>query len=141
MSIKKVSSLVALALSLLVAPISGQEIPKNLGIPKRFENYQTEGYMLPFQNIYLDGSSFIVQPYSLSEFGEVAVEEVYQVLAFNRWGGVVITKHPLFYNFDLNGNGLFENEEVLIDKKRDGLNGNEEWAWITMMMKKNSSEI
>ena len=34
--------------------------------------------------------------------------------------------HPWIYVFD-GGNGVFETSEVLVDEKRDGLNGNEKW--------------
>ena len=36
---------------------------------------------------------------------------------------------------------IIENEEVLMIKKADGLNGNEKWAWINMGAKKDLSEI
>jgi len=141
---KKVSSLIAFILGISVATVSAQEFPKNLGIPKRFENYQTKGYMLASHNIYINEYFLHVQPYSLGEYGKPDVEEVYEILGSNKNGNIMnISEHPLFYNFDLNNNGKFEDEEILMDEKGDGLNGNEEWLWMMKkrMMEEGSSKI
>jgi len=144
MIIKKISSLILLTLGILTMPISAQEFPKNLGIPKRFENYQTKAHMLASHNIYINEYFLHVQPYSLGEHGKPDVEEVYEILGSNENGNIMnISEHPLFYNFDLNNNGRFEDEEILMDEEGDGLNGNEEWLWMKMkrMMEEGSSKI
>ena len=134
MTITKVSSLLVLVLGLLGTPLLGQEIPPNLGIPRRFENYETKGRMLPPKNIHLDGDPFYIQRYSLGKDGKADVEEFYQVLGTNKSGSVITAKNPLLYSFDLNNNGQVDDDELLVDIERDGLNGNEEWGW--MMMKR-----
>jgi len=130
--IKKIGSIVVL--SILGVTVSAQEIPKNLGIPKRFDDYQIKGYVHEPKNIRTDDGFFLyVQAYSLDETEKVDVEEVYEILWSNESGSVVETEpNPVYYNFDLDSSGEIENNEILIDPRRDGLNGNEKWAWRIM---------
>jgi hypothetical protein len=41
--------------------------------------------------------------------------------------GILLASYPMFYAFDLNHNNTLEPDEVLIDDKMDGINGNERW--------------
>ena len=83
--------------------------------------------MLPKKG-YIDigGYNFRVRAYSLDGRGKMDVKELYEI------GFIRKRKNPLFYMFDLNDNWRFEENEILMDKKRDGLNGNEEWFWMMM---------
>jgi len=132
--IKKIGSIIVLILNISGTILSAQEIPKNLGIPERFDDYQTKGYMHEPKNIHTDDGLFLyVQAYSLDETKKVDVEEVYEILWSNESGSIVKTEpNPVYYNFDLDSSGEIENNEILIDPRRDGLNGNEEWAWKRM---------
>lgn len=132
MTIKKVSSLILLILGFLTMPVSAQEIPRKLGIPKRFDNYQTKGYLLSPRNIYLEGDQFYIQRYSLDKEKRADVQEFYQILGTNENGNLRLTPNPFLYSFDLNNNGKVDEEEILVDGEKDGLSGNEEWAWMIM---------
>ena len=129
MTIKKVSSLILLTLSLLTMPVLGQEFPKYLGIPKKFENYRTKGCLLSPKNLHFDGDVFYIRRYSLGKRNITDVQEIYE-LSIDKEGNEWIPQYPLLYSFDLNGNGQPDNEEILVDIKRDGLNGNDEWGWM-----------
>jgi hypothetical protein len=41
--------------------------------------------------------------------------------------GIVEDKYPSIFIFDFNENFIYEKDEVLIDEKADGINGNEIW--------------
>jgi len=103
-----------------------QELPKNLNIPKRFENYRIKGTKSRYKGFPLYGAFFYTYLYDINGDGYADVMELFPELYKE---GPIISDKPLFYIFDLNGNKiLFEEGEVLYDEKMDDLNYNEIWG-------------
>ncbi len=111
-----------------------QELPKNLNIPKKYENYR-EGTSAPGQTFYMGKKLVHSHSYDIDNDGIADVGELYFVLGFNELGQALITDYPAFYGFDFNNNQEFELEELLYDEAMDGLNGNERWLNIKFQKK------
>lgn len=117
--------------TLLIAGVLGvsafaQELPKNLGIPEKYENYR-EATQLPHFNYQVGPMLMHIHNYDLDGDGLEDVSELYPVGGFDENGQALITEHPLFYAFELYDKENFSANEVLRDEIMDGLNGNEEW--------------
>ncbi len=102
----------------------GQALPKELNLSKKFEKYR-ESTMFPCTNFYIEGCAMHGHLYDIDGDGAPDVMEVSPVTGMNKEGYVLITPNPLFYCFDINNNGEFEEDEIYFDKEKDGLNGNE----------------
>ena len=109
-----------------ISSLLSQELPKNLGIPKKYENYR-EGIKAPCVDFYLGEHLVHNHRYDIDNDRVVDVSELYPVMGFNELGQTLITEHPIFYGFDINNNQNFEPDEILYDEAMDGLNGNEVW--------------
>lgn len=63
--------------------------------------------------------------YDVNGDGIFDVSELRRVFGINEAGQYIIQEEPIIYGFDINQNGTFDTEEVLVDPEEDGLNGNE----------------
>jgi len=88
-------------------------------IPEKFEDYRSWG-RLPCVNILLNGIPSHVHSYDKDLDGKLDASELYHILNEN-----TMSKEPYAYGFDINGNGLLDVDEIYIDPKMDGWNGNE----------------
>ncbi len=121
---KKLITLLFAGLSAI--SLQAQELPENLGIPEKYENYK-ELPQLPHRNFYFGDKLVHEHSYDIDEDGIADVGELYPVTGFNELGQTNITKYPLFYAFEMEEKEKFSLWEMLYDKEMDGLNGNEIW--------------
>jgi hypothetical protein len=127
---KLISLLVAEALAItgcatMPKNISSQkpeEMFRLLGIPEKFAGYEKTSV---YPNFYFsqEGKKFFLLDYS---DGKILVRESREITQIFP-DGFEAEENPKAYVFDLNGNFIFEEDEVLIDEKADGINGNEVW--------------
>ena len=104
-----------------------QELPKNLGIPEKYENYR-EAIQLPHFNFQMGPMSVHAHNYDIDGDGIEDVTEVYPILEFGPNGEIRITDYPLVYGFELHDKEDFSSDELLYDIEMNGLDGSEEWG-------------
>jgi len=91
------------------------EVLNQFNIPKKFENYLSNKVNLEL-TVEAKGMVFSVYIYDTDKDGRNDVVEVISPLSTS----------PMFYLFDINGDGDFEDDgETILDEYMDGLNGNE----------------
>ena len=66
--------------------------------------------------------------YDFNKDSVINASEVYVLTYVDSTGRLEPSKNPLFYLFDRNDDGVIEYNEFVMDKKKDGLNGNEEFT-------------
>jgi hypothetical protein len=105
---------------------SSNEAFRKLGIPARFENYRAKRFEKRL--VETNGNLIGVKDYFLSKSKKPYVREVYKIYGQDSSTGEYLsTDIPFGYAFDLNGNKKFGDDEILMDDRKDGLNGNERW--------------
>jgi hypothetical protein len=137
---KRLISLITSGLIVISPLISQENIFKKLEIPEKFIGYEKMGIATNDFATY-GGETFHLQDYT---DWKVVVREVRRVNYLVREEftdedfqklnvseevieGVTEDKYPCIFIFDFNENFIYEKDEVLIDEKADGLNGNEVW--------------
>ena len=106
-------------------PLSRQESLLNLGIPSRFHDYKEKFLKLPCNSKNVD-LMMGGEPYQLHYYSPSGENNMGGVVEYFPFIEGVKSEYPAFYFFDLNGDGLVqENGEVFFDHFLDGLNGNE----------------
>jgi len=66
--------------------------------------------------------------YDFNKDSVIDASEIYTLEYSDSTGRLEPSKNPLFYLFDLNNDGVIEYKEFVMDKEKDGLNGNEEFS-------------
>jgi len=79
--------------------------------------------------------------YDLNKDKTTDVTEIYTLKYSNSNGRLEKSKAPLFYILDFNGDRCIEYSEFLIDRKMDGLNGNEQFCDILRPKKPNPIKL
>ena len=79
--------------------------------------------------------------YDLNKDTITDVIEIYPLTYSRSSGRLEESKAPLFYIFDINGDGMIEYAELLIDEKMDGLNGNEQFSNLLRPKELNSIKL
>ncbi len=102
--------------------LSAQELPKNLSIPSKYENYRNNE--IHRDVFYLGENKVLGRFYDVDNDGDIDVGEIYPVIGEDEVN-YMTTPNPIMYGFNLNDNEIFEENEILTDEKIDGLNGNE----------------
>ena len=105
---------------------SGQEFLKELGIPDRFNNYREKFLKTPCYSksidVVMDDIPYHVHYYRIP--GENRIMDVIEYFPFEEGKR---SEHPLFYVFDINGDGIIQGmTEIFVDPLKDYWNGNEE---------------
>lgn len=105
---------------------------KKLGIPTRFENYKAKRFT---KNLVETNEGLIgVKDYFSGKDRNPLVREVYRIYGQDKLTGEYLsTDIPFGYAFDLNKNKKFDDDEILIDDYKDGLNGNERWQLMKIV--------
>ena len=91
-----------------------QKVLEQFNIPKKFENY-SENKVISEMEFYLNDVRFSIYSYDVDKDNRADVIEVIAAPSEN----------AIFYLFDINGNGKFDDKGIFFDEKMDGLNGNE----------------
>jgi len=105
---------------------------RKLGIPARFENYQTKRYEKRL--VETSGNLIGVKDYFFGKDKNPSVREVYKIYGQDsNTGEYLSTDIPFGYAFDLDGNKKFDEDETLMDDRKDGLNGNERWQLMKIV--------
>lgn len=117
----------ALVFSCATTPKLAEVAPDNvfrmLGIPERFVGYKETIKINETYALLDNGEAFLLSDYSN---GKMLVREIRKIgEMFSLVSGE--EKNPGAFYFDLNNDNFFDDNELLIDAKRDGLNGNEVW--------------
>jgi hypothetical protein len=137
---KKLTSLIASGLIAISPLISQENIFKKLEIPEKFVGYEKMGVANNNFTTYY-GNAFHFEDYTnwkilVREIRKVnyLVREEFTEDDFQKFNvreeiveGIIEDKYPSIFIFDFNENFIYEKDEVLIDEKADGLNGNEIW--------------
>jgi len=102
-------------------------IPKNVleqfNIPKKYENYRADGLKFFLKGpLIIDNVKFYTKFYDADGDGNLDALESFPYLT-----EAELSHEPLFYAFDIDNDRKFNDKEILIDEKMDGLNGNEMW--------------
>lgn len=103
------------------------------GIPKEFWNYKKEAKDVEEGHVFSSaGRLYFFRTYDLDDDGDLDVSELYLPESGN----------PLLYGFDINDNNIPEGNEMIVDDKMDGLNGNEiRFDKYLLMKNKKESKI
>jgi hypothetical protein len=113
-------------------PKSQEEIFRNLGIPVRFVGYEKSEAKK--QLLDIEGRLVGIKDFDLNSDGRKEVREFYKINAKDEMiGEYLSTKPPFSYAFDLDKNGRFSEDEILMDDHEDGLNGDERWYLIKIV--------
>ena len=94
-------------------------------LPKFFKDYQSKAKLTRKAVAMVGNHPFLVMQYDIDGDKKADVSELYPVLGVKGKNEYVVPQNPLFYTFDLNRDGKFEQSEIYLDKKMDGINGNE----------------
>lgn len=105
--------------------VSAQTFPEKFNIPKRFEGYRKIKPSLSRES--LPKGFLYYFSYDINNDGKIDVVEIYPFEISTIDGYPV--NFPSGYLFDLGGTGNFENSILLLDKKTDGINGNEKFVY------------
>lgn len=105
---------------------------RKLGIPMRFEDYKVKRFT---KNLVETNEGLIgIKDYFFSKDKNPFVREVYKIYGQDKSTGEYLsTDIPFGYAFDLNKNKKFDDDEILMDDKKDGLNGNERWQLMKIV--------
>lgn len=134
---KLISLLVAEALAITGCATMPKEIQnpeqekvfRNLGIPVKFLNYKKNK---PEKDVKeFGGRLYGIIDYSNRD-GKVEVREIYNVISEDK-GGYYVEAKPFRYLFEMNKLDGFQDDEILTDDRKDGLNGNERWYEIRIV--------
>ena len=105
---------------------------RKLGIPAKFETYRTTRFTKRL--VETSGNLIGVKDYFFGKDKNPSVREVYRIYGQDSLTGEYLsTDIPFGYAFDLNGNKKFDDDEILIDDFKDGLNGNERWQLMKIV--------
>lgn len=87
-------------------------------------------------------SNMYIKDYDINKDGKIDVREWYGFQGKKNKNKLemVIDKNPLLYGFDLDGDGEFTLDEMLIDTNKDGLNGNEKNLYNELLPKEDQKE-
>ena len=97
------------------------------GIPKKFRNHQ-EGKLMKKEKVKFKGNHYGVFFWDTDNDQKWDVAEFYGLLKKNVLKKKEIyAKIPFMYAYDLNGDGQYSDDEILIDYYMDRLNNNEYW--------------
>lgn len=118
---KKLTSLIA-GLGLAAGVAMAQELPKNFELPDKFENYRMNAKNFSKTQFEISGETYRMHFYDMDGDFTSDILEIFARDYLNPNSDWLI--NPWIYIFD-RGDGIFEIDEMLIDEKRDGLNGNE----------------
>jgi len=92
-----------------------RKVLKQFNIPKKFENYLANK-VISEKEFCINDVYFSIYFYDVDKDNRADVIEVI----------AAPSEKPMFYLFDINGNGKFDGKgEVILDMHFDGLNGNE----------------
>lgn len=121
-------SLTLIGLSLFgCAPMGvepSKEFSQNL-LPENLKDYRKRGVIIQ-REINSGKTLFHQHLYYLDNSGNPKVMELYLHMGYDSNGKSIYSTYPFIYGLDLNGDSEFGHGEMLLDKKMDGLNGNEE---------------
>lgn len=106
-------------------PAIRQELLLKLGIPLRFHDYREKFLKIPCHSKSVDRIMGGVA-YHLHYYLVPGGDNEPDVIEYYPFENGVESEHPLFYVFDINGDGeIQKNKEVYADILMDSLNGNE----------------
>jgi len=103
--------------------IDEKTVFRNMGIPERFENYLEKTELVDEKISHYDGGILYIRDYS---DGKIFVRESRDISQIFE-NGIEAELYPSVIAFDLDGDFVIEEDEILVDEAADGINGNEIW--------------
>jgi len=132
-NISKLLLLIAFGLSACALPVKRDPMDSLIEKMDRLKLTPYQEFMKKVKTLepmdeYIDDGDNFVRKYDINSDGKVDFVLGYYYFKVKDPEGYLkleLEKYPVFYYFDFNQDGVFSNDEKIIDLKRDGINDNE----------------